>query len=144
MIQQENRYEVGSCVHERTVVKRRRIRMLDRIAAVLFSSTCVFVGLFLASDSAEFAYLYWPWGTVGIPIAVMVIVCFLPRRVNRLWHMWLIAVMLTVFGVAIVGIPPWLWAIMNMHNAGTIAVPFLHWQDPDSQTRLQNSDSEFD
>ena len=101
MFQQENPYEVGSCVHERTVVNRRRVRLLDRIAAVLLSSIGVFVGLFLVLNSRTFGYLYWPWGTVGIPIAVMVVVCFLPKRVNQLWQVWMIALLLTLFGVAI-------------------------------------------
>ena len=125
MFQQEKPYEVGSCVHERTVVNRRRVRLLDRITAVLLSSIGVFVGLFLVLNSRTFGYLYWPWGTVGIPIAVMVVVCFLPKRVNRLWQVWMIALLLTLFGVAIVFVPHWLWAILNMHNAGTITVPFL-------------------
>lgn len=102
--------------------------MLDRIAAALLCSAASFVGLFLLDMHGVIWILYGAWGIVGIPFAVLVILCFLPKRLNRLGQVWSIAGILTLLGIALIGLPPWLWLILNQHNAGTItggAVQFL-------------------
>ena len=121
MIQPENPFEAPLSVRGNTVSKGRTVRMLDRIAASLSWPIGAFVGLYLfVLDLQVLLILYWPWGIIGIPIAILAILCLLPARMDRLWQMWLIAGALTLFGVASVGLPPYLWWVFNMHNAGTI------------------------
>ena len=114
MLQQKNPYEVGSSIQGKSAAKGRRVRLLDRIAAVLLTSTSAFVGMYLVSE--DIVSMFWPWAIV-IPLVVMVIVAFLPRRIGKLWQVWLIAGVLTLIGVGLVVVPQILWAKWAMLHA---------------------------